>query len=427
MITSFDPTAAMSGTFDPQIANPCGRIYLFNESAVGLQLSFSDGSNASLPPYYFRSYYVARPGPVTWKVIYSIASGGSPLALVVGEAYESQEAKGVHFTEGPLNRQTSIGNSIPVGTSSTSIQNDGNAANTTVVESTVSGDGSSAVKLTNDGKLSLGNVTHPGSFSTDNGLIYSDGTGVLAIVTKILTNLMNAFPGSNFTINVPASQKIALQVNGTDVVDITGAGLTLTGSFVLSGAFSPSSIVASGNISAGSGVTLAGGDITMNGHNVNGAGAITVTGTITCGGGFTLNGGDIVMNSHDINGAGDITASGTVQGATVTSTGTMNCGGGFSLNGGDMHLGSHNIASSNNISTGTLLLAHGSFSRISKFTGTGSGNFSHGLGAGPDLILCNPCLLNGSSQTIGFGLRDATHVNVTTGAGFQWEALAIKF
>lgn len=163
MIQSFDPSAAASGTFDPQIANPCGHIYLFNESAQGLQLSFSDGSNASLPPYYFRSYYVAKPGIITWTQLYTIQSGGSPLSVVVGEAYESQEARNVKFTEGPLGRQTSIGNSIPLSTSSSSIANDGNAANTQIIEATVAGDAQKAVTLTNDAVFVLGDTLHPGS------------------------------------------------------------------------------------------------------------------------------------------------------------------------------------------------------------------------------------------------------------------------
>jgi len=96
LIQSFDPTLAANGTFDPQVSNACGRIYLFNESATGLQLTFQDGTTASLPPYYFRSYQIMKPGIVRWAQRYTIASGASPLTVVIGEAYESAEAKGVH-------------------------------------------------------------------------------------------------------------------------------------------------------------------------------------------------------------------------------------------------------------------------------------------------------------------------------------------
>lgn len=69
-----------------------------------------------------------------------------------------------------------------------------------------------------------------------------------------------------------------------------------------------------------------------------------------------------------------------------------------------------------------------SISAMSKFTGTGSGNFNHNLGTTPDIIVCNPCTTNLSSQTIGFGARNSTQVTVTSGNNtLSWEALAIKF
>jgi hypothetical protein len=59
----------------------------------------------------------------------------------------------------------------------TNLVNHGNAANTQIIEATVSGDSSSAVKLTNDGDLVLGNTTYHGSISSDNGAFHTDGSG----------------------------------------------------------------------------------------------------------------------------------------------------------------------------------------------------------------------------------------------------------
>lgn len=58
-----------------------------------------------------------------------------------------------------------------------SVVNDKNVAGTQMCETTVSGDGSSCITLTNDGVFSVGNATHPGKFSCDNGAVATDGSG----------------------------------------------------------------------------------------------------------------------------------------------------------------------------------------------------------------------------------------------------------
>ncbi|SRR6266700_797496 len=67
------------------------------------------------------------------------------------------------------------------GSAATSINNTGNAAGTSILASTVSGDGTPAVNLNNDGTLTIGNGTHPGSVSFDNAKITSDGSGNLTV------------------------------------------------------------------------------------------------------------------------------------------------------------------------------------------------------------------------------------------------------
>jgi hypothetical protein len=65
------------------------------------------------------------------------------------------------------------------GSSATSINNTGNTAGTAILQATVSGDGTPAVKITNDGTLTIGNGTHNGSVSVDNGSVTTDGAGNL--------------------------------------------------------------------------------------------------------------------------------------------------------------------------------------------------------------------------------------------------------
>jgi hypothetical protein len=67
-----------------------------------------------------------------------------------------------------LPRVTNTGNTVnTTGMSGTTfIQNDNNVAGTSIIEATVIGDGSSAVTLTNDAIMTLGDATHKGSLTT---------------------------------------------------------------------------------------------------------------------------------------------------------------------------------------------------------------------------------------------------------------------
>lgn len=155
VITSFDPTAAVGGEFDAQVVNPCGRLVLYNESSVGILLIFPSGDTGILPPYFYKSYWIAKPGIVKWQRIFTLYSAGSTNHSVQGVSYESAELKNHTFGEGPLNRQTNIGNSVPIGSSVDSVVNDGNPANTTVVEATQSGSSGSNVVITNSGTVTI--------------------------------------------------------------------------------------------------------------------------------------------------------------------------------------------------------------------------------------------------------------------------------
>lgn len=223
LIESFDPSATSEGTFDPQTANACGRIYLFNESAIGIQLNFQDGSVQSLPPYYFRSYKVSRPGPVEWKELYSIQGIASPLSVVIGESYESSEAKDITFTEGPLNRQTNIANPIPIETTTTvaSVANNNNPSGLVFLESTVQGDTNSAVSITNDAQIQFGSALYHAVLSV---LGTMGITGVLTAAAGVDTGLIGHSGAIN--IQVAAQQSAQFSPGGIDTF-ILGGGAEL--------------------------------------------------------------------------------------------------------------------------------------------------------------------------------------------------------
>jgi len=139
-----------------------------------------------------------------------------------------------------------------VGTSASSIVNDGNVAGTQIIESTVTGDaGGSAVTLTNNAVMVLGDVANPGSLtmkgplttsgvitststvSLDSGTLTSDGAGNLTC-TAVLFN-EKAIPrakisgdaGGNINYDLPNGTRVA-QLLTTGVFSTIG-GLTITG------------------------------------------------------------------------------------------------------------------------------------------------------------------------------------------------------
>lgn len=89
-----------------------------------------------------------------------------------------------------------------------SIVNDGSPATTQIIESTVSGDGSSAVTLTNDGVFVNGNASHPGSFSSDGGLFTTDGSGNVTCSTLTTGATSVIAVSGNTILSASATNKI---------------------------------------------------------------------------------------------------------------------------------------------------------------------------------------------------------------------------
>lgn len=176
LIFEFDPSVATTGQIPIAQSAAQGSLHFWNESNIGLQIKFQDGIVLYLPAWYHR--HVSDKGgqqQATYSYKNTPQSGGAPLSIVYVEAFGSGE---IVPPDGPLiGRTNNQGNSATVPGSVTAIVNDGNAVNTSIVEATVAGDVSSAVKWTNDAKLINGNAAHPGVVQFDNNLIASDGLG----------------------------------------------------------------------------------------------------------------------------------------------------------------------------------------------------------------------------------------------------------
>lgn len=314
--TVFDPATSTSDTFTVPQSSANGKMVVYNESNISLTFTFQSGNNAYVPAWTAILFH----GPfgnvnVTWEhqTILS-GSGQAPLSQVVVETYACGEPVPGTFPAA-LVRQTNIGNSVGLATSASSLVNDGNSANTSIVESTVSGDGSSAVSISNNGVVAIGTTLNPGSItlmgalSTDNGKLTTDGTGMLSAVSFEPTGAtskpkISSDSTGNINIDIP---------NGTRIVQVNSGGL-------------------------------------------------------------------------------DLTTSGT-----------------FDITAGQVH-----------VTNGLKFSNNQTMSKISTFSGVGSGTYNHNLGGTPAIVL--PMCNTSGSQTMGFDSANGTQVHITAGGGLSFKA-----
>lgn len=225
-VGAFTPQVAPTGTFNLTTAR--GKVKFSNESCQNLLITFADGSSDKVPAGFEYLFCITQSGTsITYKTLSSL---NIPCidAVDVTIYDPGEEVPGTY--PAPLVRQTIVGNSINLATSTTNLVNDGNPAGTQIIEATVSGDGSSAVSVTNDGVVALGNALRPGKLIINNNgevdtntvVSPADGASVLS-VTAGKTRLQN-------------SAVIAFQVpSGTDRANITNSAFQLLDTTVFKG------------------------------------------------------------------------------------------------------------------------------------------------------------------------------------------------
>src|SRR5258708_17945686 len=152
IVAQFDPSIQPIPNVNANIPHN-GKIVFYNESNIGLKLTFSDGVTDILAPWTAQVYCLgAIPSPqIQFNQAYTSASTGSPVSLVIGIRYMPSEK--VHGTFPiALARQANIGHAITTMSTSNQVNNDGNPIVTTFVEATQVGNAAgSNVALGNDG------------------------------------------------------------------------------------------------------------------------------------------------------------------------------------------------------------------------------------------------------------------------------------
>jgi len=235
LAATFSPMS-MSGSFNTQIPVG-GRFIVYNESQIGLNLTFDNNDSVYVPAWSADIYTLPTRNPlVNWSQNNTLNSGSPPLATVNIVSYLPNERVTGYFPFA-LTRQQNIGNSIPVSTSATSVVNDGNAANTQVVESTVSGSPGSNFVLQNQGSLIIsqwisGSLTQilktdPGAASVvklGNVGLVTESLGSLTI-DQLLTCSGNELHANNTTVqwnDTGGTARSVLQVNNFNQTQLFG-------------------------------------------------------------------------------------------------------------------------------------------------------------------------------------------------------------
>ena len=132
-----------------------------------------------------------------------------------------------------LPRQMNVGNSVPLNATATAIDNENNAAGTSIIKSIVTGDGANqAVSLTNDAAFILGDAAHPGAITVST--IHNTGSIDAGGAPPVLINDVFRVVGaatfqSTITLNSGAQQVTNGSVSGTIsfYTPIWGTGLKI--------------------------------------------------------------------------------------------------------------------------------------------------------------------------------------------------------
>jgi hypothetical protein len=249
-------------------------IRYLNESSYTLQMQ-AGGVSVPIPAWTDYPIQISKNGQV-------IGSFGLPISVTATQFSANPNLSTilrVSFYNGgdvpastvpiPLVRQTWIPNPVSIvsGAVASSILNDTNSAGFQIVEAQVAGDGvGSAVVLTNNGNLALGNATRTGSFTMLGG-----GAQVGSLATSTINGPAVA---ADITVNASTAHKIIEQVNAVTVLSTDVNGLTLA-----SASFLILSSPAAQSLAVNSGITLSGTRIVVT-ESVNVTGITMPVGTL---------------------------------------------------------------------------------------------------------------------------------------------------
>lgn len=418
IVTKFDPSSALTGTFNVVFPGNRGKMLVYNESNVNLMLTFSSSDTTYVPAWTAMIYCLNNlTSPlVTWSVFSQLTSSGAPISQVVIETFDANEPVPGTYPA-PLVRQTNIGNAVStVATGSSFLLNNGSPPLTNIITATPSDAGSATWNADNSGNLTV-KSDNAGTLTTLLQLIAGASPAVKLAAASVLTEALgNLKADGTFESVGAATLDSTLAVTGTS---------TFTGDVTFNGAGNSITVAHNSLVSGNEAVT---GTLTVTGDaTFNGAGSgVTVANNLAVAGTSSLDNGAIVTDGTGgilytgklgVSSAGDV-----IDASTGASTYfKARSGGAINFQTPD---GTTTVSIS---SSGFLTLVHslnlvvGSLGQLSTFNGTGNQTVATGV-TNPTAIAFDPCTVSGSSQTIGGTVASSSVV--TTGSGLAWRGTA---
>jgi hypothetical protein len=222
-----------------------GWIEFLNESAYTLQVQIG-GLNITIPAWYDYPLQIQQKSGNIWLPVSAAALPvtvnptllapqlTAPSQMLLSTLYLTGETPAI-VTPQPLVRQTYIPNKVTtVGGTATQLQNDGNGAGASTIETTVSGDGASAVTLDNAGNLALGNNGRAGSIQVKgggsiggNGLLYSTQSSGFALSIQAKSSLDNGAMSTDGAGNLTIAKALLTTGSVKRIARFTGSNDTV--------------------------------------------------------------------------------------------------------------------------------------------------------------------------------------------------------
>lgn len=198
-IGAFTPQATPAGSFNIQYSH--GHFLFVNESYSNLLIRLEYDSFA-LQSGQCRMICINQSGPIINYSTLSTLQIANAVDAVLVEYYAPGE-KYLETYPSTLTRQAVIGNVVQTsGGSMANLINDGNAVGTQIIESTPTGDASSAISILNDATMTFGNASRAGSMTFNgNFTFYANQSGVLHQILQARTAGKSLYIG-NGTDNV---------------------------------------------------------------------------------------------------------------------------------------------------------------------------------------------------------------------------------
>lgn len=374
-VTTNTPTPGQGTVYPSGLTNGCGTLYFLNKSNFGLLLMFEDGSVVSIPAWFARPFKVKNKSNQLWIVsAYMLNIASPPIQQLWYEAYQANEdATGLY--SGPIPYQSTVGGNVT---------------------STVSG-------ISNQGE------TPPIDVIFDQPAGYSSPTIHLTDLGQLLLALKNNAATQYYldlaSLDIPQEWQVQQLTSGTlRVRDITH-GITVF------------DMLAGGGVRASSGLFI-----------VDSAGNITGV-NLTSMGQSSLDNGAIATDGTGLLELLKNLAAGNVAYLKIAPADTPAVEFDFFVLGAsDNSLDIHDT--SNGASAVQLLGTKGVKARArgmyrgpwSRFTGSGSGTYSHGLGVTPNHV--TPIVNVAGSATQGYDTATSTQVHITLGAALSFDAEA---